>query len=46
MRTVPVKYSAGPLVEGCQPLLLMSIFLIPSPDAILVCPIKTEFFLE
>ena len=26
MRTVPVKYSAGPLLEGCEPLLLMSIF--------------------
>ncbi len=25
MRTVPVKYSAGPLAEGCEPLLLMSI---------------------
>src|SRR5260221_13157352 len=25
MRTVPVKYSAGPLLEGCEPLLLMSI---------------------
>src|SRR6266542_5205014 len=24
MRTVPVKYSAGPLLEGCEPLLLMS----------------------
>src|SRR5438093_13281158 len=24
MRTVPVKYSAGPLPEGCDPLLLMS----------------------
>jgi len=26
MRTAPVKYSAGPLPEGCEPLLLMSIF--------------------
>jgi hypothetical protein len=26
MRTVPVKYSAGPFVEGCEPLRLMSIF--------------------
>jgi hypothetical protein len=25
MRTVPVKYSAEPLVEGCEPLRLMSI---------------------
>src|SRR6266567_3564690 len=25
MRTVPVKYSAGPLPEGCEPLLLSSI---------------------
>src|SRR5207302_5778530 len=29
MRTVPVKYSDGPLPEGCEPLLLMSIFSIP-----------------
>src|SRR5207253_3894006 len=28
-RTVPVKYSAGPLPEGCEPLLLMSICCIP-----------------
>src|SRR5712691_10697342 len=28
-RTAPVKYSAGPLPEGCEPLLLMSIFSIP-----------------
>jgi hypothetical protein len=26
MRTLPVKYSAEPLVEGCEPLRLMSIF--------------------
>src|SRR6266404_1626847 len=25
IRTVPVKYSAGPLLEGCEPFLLMSI---------------------
>src|SRR4029079_17141883 len=25
MRTVPVKYSAGPLLEGCEPFFLMSI---------------------
>src|SRR6266568_8741536 len=25
MRTVPVKYSSGPLPEGCEPLLLSSI---------------------
>src|SRR5579885_3682342 len=29
MRTAPVKYSAGPFPEGCEPLLLMSIFSIP-----------------
>src|SRR6266705_2572675 len=29
MRTVPVKYSAGPFVEGCEPLLVISI-LSPS----------------
>src|SRR5690242_20345089 len=28
-RTVLVKYSAGPLPEGCESFLLMSIFLIP-----------------
>ena len=28
------KGSAGPLAEGCEPLRLMSIFLIPSLDAI------------
>src|SRR5438132_14200551 len=27
MRTVPVKYSAGPFPEGCEPLLLISIFM-------------------
>jgi hypothetical protein len=26
MRTVPVEHSAGPLLEGCESLLLMSIF--------------------
>src|SRR2546423_2789470 len=25
MRTMPVKYSSGPLLEGCEPVLLMSI---------------------
>src|SRR5208282_4388072 len=30
MRTVPVNQSAGPLLDGCEPLLLISIFLIPS----------------
>src|SRR6266851_1992557 len=29
IRTLPVKYSSGPLVEGCEPLLLISIFSIP-----------------
>src|SRR6185369_17701812 len=28
MRTVPVKYSAGPLPEGCDPLRLISIIFI------------------
>src|SRR5579884_1667507 len=28
-RTLPVKYSAGPLPEGCEPLLVMSMFSIP-----------------
>src|SRR5262252_842634 len=28
-RTVPVKYSADPLPDGCEPLLLMSMFSIP-----------------
>ena len=26
IRTVPVKYSAGPLPDGCEPFLLISIF--------------------
>jgi hypothetical protein len=26
MRTVPVNQSAGPLLEGCEPLRLISIF--------------------
>src|ERR1700682_2442922 len=30
IRTVPVNQSAGPLPEGCEPLLLMSIFPPPS----------------
>src|SRR5207249_4468310 len=29
MRTVPVKYSADPLLEGCEPLRLISILFIP-----------------
>jgi hypothetical protein len=29
MRTVPANQSAGPLLEGCEPLRLISIFLIP-----------------
>src|ERR1700743_1814912 len=28
IRTVPVKYSAGPLPEGCEPLRLISIIFI------------------
>jgi hypothetical protein len=26
MRTMPVKYSAGPFAEGCEPLLVMSTY--------------------
>ncbi|WP_322669240.1 hypothetical protein [Nostoc sp. DedQUE09] len=33
---MPIKYSADPLAEGCEPLVLMSISLIPSLDAISV----------
>src|SRR5439155_12240362 len=29
IRTLPVNQSAGPLLEGCEPLLLISIFSIP-----------------
>src|SRR5438105_2028754 len=29
IRTLPVKFAAGPLTEACEPLLLMSIFLSP-----------------
>src|SRR6266571_8884918 len=41
-RTVPVKYSAGPLLEGCEPLLLMSISEFLQVDladdlAIIIC---------
>src|SRR5687767_4817095 len=32
MRTVPVKYSAGPLAEGCDPFRLSSIAIISFPD--------------
>jgi hypothetical protein len=35
MRTVPVKYSAGPLPEGCEPLRLISITCITSLDVFL-----------
>jgi hypothetical protein len=30
MRTVPVKYSAGPLPDGCEPLRLISIEISPA----------------
>src|SRR3974390_859976 len=30
MRTVPVKYSAGPFADGCEPLLLMSMSFLHS----------------
>src|SRR5919107_1461030 len=33
MRTLPVKYSSGPLPEGCEPLFLISILFTPSLDA-------------
>src|SRR2546423_10059072 len=36
VRTAPVKYSAGPFPEGCEPLLLMSIFCIPPFCIVLV----------
>src|SRR5579885_2380963 len=36
MRTVPVKYSVGPLPEGCEPILLISIFCIPSIDGFVI----------
>jgi hypothetical protein len=32
MRTEPVKYSAGPLVEACEPFLVISTVRAPSPD--------------
>ena len=31
MRTLPVKYSSGPLLEGCEPLLFSLHFSIPTP---------------
>ena len=33
IRTVPVNHSAGPLLDGCEPLLLISIFYLPLFDA-------------
>src|SRR2546428_3072739 len=33
-RTAPVKYSAGPLPEGCEPFLVMSMFSIPPLDCL------------
>src|ERR1700742_5098350 len=33
MRTLPVKYSSGPLPVGCEPLFLISILFAPSLDA-------------
>src|SRR5215472_12515665 len=37
MRTVPVKYSSGPLPEGCEPLFLMSMDM--SNPALLADPL-------
>jgi hypothetical protein len=28
MRTMPVKYSAGPLLDGCEPFRVMTIFCV------------------
>ena len=32
IRTVPVKYSAGPLPDGCEPMRFMSIVFLPCLD--------------
>jgi len=36
IRTVPVHHSDGPLTEGCEPILLISIFCIPSLDGFVI----------
>ena len=38
MRTVPVNQSAGPLLDGCEPLRLISIFLVPVLNKISLAP--------
>src|ERR1043166_6924238 len=45
IRTVPVKYSAGPLFEGCDPLLLISIFDLLSPISSLLPAPRSELIL-
>src|SRR2546421_2929153 len=46
MRTLPVKYSVGPLPDGCEPLRFSSIFHPPNSDASSalshVCSMSTE----
>src|SRR2546423_9898035 len=47
MRTVPVKYSSGPLPEGCDPFDLISISLTPSKVCLsldLFCAIQSSGF--
>src|SRR5918911_410500 len=34
MRTLPVKFSSGPLPDGCEPLFLISILFTPSLDSL------------
>src|SRR5947209_8828030 len=45
MRTAPVKYSADPLPEGCEPLLLMSISLLFPLYGVLASSFQVPFSL-
>jgi hypothetical protein len=46
MRTASVKYSAGPLLEGCDSLLLMSMFANPTPLLPFVPLVLSNFLIE
>src|SRR5690349_21735725 len=40
MRTVPVKYSAGPLPDGCEPMRLMSIMPLLCSSLVSTAPVR------
>src|SRR5205823_4817799 len=46
MRTVPVNQSAGPFAEGCDPLLLISIFPVSFFSQLSTCLVATSFYLH